>query len=243
MTKIKIVIAGVFALLAATTAFAQTQTDMQILAEKLRADKKLLVATNMELTETEAAKFWPIYDEYQVALASINAHIGGMISEYAAAYNKGEGHIPEELSARLVKGMLESKAAEVELQIAEHPRCGEQARVGAALELADRLEADPGPEGRRDPSHGVRRVEPGGCEVVPLVGVGLVVVELVAAIGVADVAPVLVADGMVVRAQGGDGDVVPIRFRVFEERLEAESFELGIRRQSAEVDEGRVEAE
>jgi hypothetical protein len=34
--------------------------NMEILRDKLKADKKLLVATNMELTESEAKNFWPI---------------------------------------------------------------------------------------------------------------------------------------------------------------------------------------
>jgi hypothetical protein len=39
--------------------------NMQIVLEKVRADKKLLVAENMQLTETEAKAFWPVYDQYQ----------------------------------------------------------------------------------------------------------------------------------------------------------------------------------
>ena len=39
--------------------------NMQILRDKIRADKKLVVATNMELTESEAKGFWPVYDAYQ----------------------------------------------------------------------------------------------------------------------------------------------------------------------------------
>ena len=46
--------------------------NMQILRDKLKADKKLLVASNMELTESEAKGFWPIYDEYQKELQKIN---------------------------------------------------------------------------------------------------------------------------------------------------------------------------
>jgi hypothetical protein len=46
--------------------------NMQILRDKIKADKKLLVATNMELTESEAKGFWPIYDEYQKDLQKIN---------------------------------------------------------------------------------------------------------------------------------------------------------------------------
>ena len=45
---------------------------MQILADRVNADKKALVAQNMELTETEAKSFWPIYDAYQQDLLKIN---------------------------------------------------------------------------------------------------------------------------------------------------------------------------
>ena len=41
---------------------------MQVLREKLKADKKLVVAANMDLKEAEAKGFWPIYDEYQKEL-------------------------------------------------------------------------------------------------------------------------------------------------------------------------------
>ena len=50
--------------------------NMQILRDKLKADKKLLVASNMELTESEAKGFWPIYDEYQKELQKLNQRHG-----------------------------------------------------------------------------------------------------------------------------------------------------------------------
>jgi hypothetical protein len=62
--------------------------NMQILFDKIKADKKLLVATNMELTESEAKGFWPIYDEYQKELIAINQRIGMLIDSYAADYKE-----------------------------------------------------------------------------------------------------------------------------------------------------------
>ena len=46
----------------ATMAIAQSATDanMEILVQKMKADKKLLVAGNMDLTDTEAKSFWPM---------------------------------------------------------------------------------------------------------------------------------------------------------------------------------------
>ena len=61
--------------------------NMQILRDKVKADKKLLVASNMELTESEAKAFWPVYDQYQKDLGAINERIVKMIKSYADAYN------------------------------------------------------------------------------------------------------------------------------------------------------------
>jgi len=57
--------------------------NMQILRDKIKADKKLLVATNMGLTESEAKAFWPIYDEYQKDLQKINQRIVALLESYA----------------------------------------------------------------------------------------------------------------------------------------------------------------
>jgi len=57
--------------------------NMQILRDKIKADKKLVVATNMELTETEAKGFWPIYEQYQKELQKINQRIGKVLESYA----------------------------------------------------------------------------------------------------------------------------------------------------------------
>ena len=57
--------------------------NMQILRDKIKADKKLVVATNMELTESEAKGFWPIYEQYQKELQKINQRIGKVLDSYA----------------------------------------------------------------------------------------------------------------------------------------------------------------
>jgi len=59
--------------------------NMQILLEKIRADKKLLVAANMELTESEAKAFWPLYQKYQDELFLLRARTARLIKDYAEA--------------------------------------------------------------------------------------------------------------------------------------------------------------
>lgn len=63
--------------------------DMEILKQKVEADKKLLVAGNMNLTQAEGKAFWPIYDEYQTDLQKINQSKLDVILRYADAYNQG----------------------------------------------------------------------------------------------------------------------------------------------------------
>jgi hypothetical protein len=60
--------------------------NMEIVHEKLKADKKLIVAKYMELTESEATKFWPVYEEYQADLQKIDQRLLSMLQSYAADY-------------------------------------------------------------------------------------------------------------------------------------------------------------
>jgi len=62
--------------------------NMQIVLEKIRADKKLLVAESMQLTEAEAKAFWPVYDQYQDELFLLRARTAKLIKDYADAYDK-----------------------------------------------------------------------------------------------------------------------------------------------------------
>ena len=60
--------------------------NMQLFVEKLKADKRLLVAENLQLTEAEAKAFWPIYDQYQNELFLIRVRTGKLINDYEATY-------------------------------------------------------------------------------------------------------------------------------------------------------------
>ena len=75
----------------ASVAMAQTTatTNMEILRQKIKADKKLVVAAEPELTDAEGAVFWPVYDAYQKDLQQINERLTAVILAYADAYNKG----------------------------------------------------------------------------------------------------------------------------------------------------------
>ena len=72
-----------------TVAAQEKQSDnMQIVLEKVRADKKLLVAENMQLTEAEAKAFWPVYNQYQDELFLLRARTAKLIKDFADTYEK-----------------------------------------------------------------------------------------------------------------------------------------------------------
>ncbi len=74
-------------------------TNMEILAQKLKADKKLVVAQTVGLTDEEGKAFWPIYDAYQGDLQKINDRLRTVIEGYAKDYNAGT--MTDEKAAKL----------------------------------------------------------------------------------------------------------------------------------------------
>jgi hypothetical protein len=59
---------------------------LEITDEELKADKKLIVAKYMELTESEAKTFWPVYEEYQKDLQKLNERLRSLLQSYATEY-------------------------------------------------------------------------------------------------------------------------------------------------------------
>jgi len=90
-SKVALVLVGlVMGMVCAITVAAQDKPadNMQIVLEKIRADKKLFVAENMELTEAEAKAFWPVYEQYQDELFLLRARTAKLIKDYADGYEK-----------------------------------------------------------------------------------------------------------------------------------------------------------
>jgi hypothetical protein len=57
--------------------------DIQLLRKDIRSQKKQLIAANLNLTTTEATKFWPIYDQYEAEYAKVGDAKLALIKEYS----------------------------------------------------------------------------------------------------------------------------------------------------------------
>jgi CHASE3 domain sensor protein len=96
--------------------------NMQILRDKIKADKKLVVATNMELTESEAKGFWPIYEQYQKDLQKINQRIAKLLESYADDNRRKS--LTDDKAKKLIDEAMAIEQAEVNLKSTYAPKLG-----------------------------------------------------------------------------------------------------------------------
>ena len=71
-----------------STTHAISNQDLNLLRKDLRSKRKQLIAANLKLTDTDAAKFWPVYDRYVTELIAINDKKFSLIQEYADNWGK-----------------------------------------------------------------------------------------------------------------------------------------------------------
>lgn len=90
--------------------FADQQ--MALMHKQIDSMKKQLIAANLTLTDTEAIKFWPVYDQYSAELKKITNTKDALIKEYANEY----GSLTDEQADSLIRRWLDSDIAAFELR-------------------------------------------------------------------------------------------------------------------------------
>jgi len=85
---------------------------MALLRKDIRSIKKQLIAANLTLTDGEAIKFWPVYEQYSVELGKINDTRASLIKEYANGY----GTLTDEQADSLVRRWLDADIAPAQLR-------------------------------------------------------------------------------------------------------------------------------
>lgn len=143
MKILRFVVAALVAFVA-LPALAQDKpaSNMEILRQKLQADKKLVVAANMELTETEAKGFWPVYDAYQADLGTLNARIGQLVKRYAEAYRTNT--LTDATAKSLLDEALAIEQAEVGMRQAAMPKLSAAlpaTKVARYLQIENKIRA------------------------------------------------------------------------------------------------------
>jgi len=113
---------------------------MQIVREKIQADKKLLVAANMGLTEKEAQAFWPVYESYQKDLGLLNGRMLVLIQDFAKNYQA----MTDDAAKKLVGEYLAIEGDRVKLKQSYLPKLRQalpEKKVARYLQIENKIEA------------------------------------------------------------------------------------------------------
>ena len=99
----KIILVAICALLTLVTK-AQTQAeDLKYLQNMFGMEKKQVVAERMKISEAESAKFWKLYDEYELFRSEISDKRAENIQQYVKNYT----NITEAKADELLKNTFE----------------------------------------------------------------------------------------------------------------------------------------
>ena len=120
MKKLVTVCALVAGMASAAAAQTTGTTNMDILRQKIKADKRLVVAANLKLTDAEGAAFWPVYDAYQKDLQQVNQRLAAVVVAYADAYNKGP--VANDMAKKLLDDAMAVDDAEGKLKASYVPK-------------------------------------------------------------------------------------------------------------------------
>jgi hypothetical protein len=103
-----------------TKVLAQTPTklsmddeEIKLQLQNLRSEKKQIVSANMQLTEAEALKFWPVYEEFEAETIKIIDTRAALIKEYSGNYDT----LSDAQAQSLLKRWLQADDAEVQLRL------------------------------------------------------------------------------------------------------------------------------
>jgi len=68
---------------------------IELLRKDVRSEKKQIIAENMDLSDVEAEKFWPVYDQYAAELSRIYDTKIALLNDYAENYGTMTGEQAE----------------------------------------------------------------------------------------------------------------------------------------------------
>lgn len=91
----------------------QIDDNIDLMRQDVRSERKKLVAANMPLTDTEATKFWPVYDRYVTEQTKLNDARYAIIKEYAQSYQS----MTDAQANSLIKRWIESDQDDSQLRL------------------------------------------------------------------------------------------------------------------------------
>jgi len=91
--------------------------DIDLMRKDIRSQRKQIIAANLQLTDKEAEKFWPLYDQYTNELIKINDEKYGAIKEYAVNYTS----LTDDKAVGLVRKAIDTDGAVTQVRLKYMP--------------------------------------------------------------------------------------------------------------------------
>ena len=92
--------------------FSDLEPAIQMLRDEVGKDRRDIDKANMLLTNSEAARFWPIYDEYRAEIHKLGDRRVKLITDYAANRNA----MSEDEAMRLLKEAIDIDKEKLDIQ-------------------------------------------------------------------------------------------------------------------------------
>jgi len=92
--------------------FADLEPAIQMLRQDVGRDRREIVKANMLLTNSEAARFWPLYDQYRTEMHKVGDRRLKVITDYAA----NRDSMSEDEANRLGREWLDAEKQRVDLK-------------------------------------------------------------------------------------------------------------------------------
>ena len=101
----------------AQTSQVESDADIKLFRKDVRSLKKQIIAANMDLTDTQAQQFWPIYDRYASELTAIIDTKYALLQEYAQNY----GALTSDQAESYIKGRAAVEESIMKLRLKYFP--------------------------------------------------------------------------------------------------------------------------
>ena len=99
------------------TRTAVTDAEIELMRKDIRSQRKQIIAANLQMTDTEAEKFWPVYDRYAADQKKAYDVHYGLLKEYAA----NEKTMTDAMALSLTRRWTEADTAKAQLRVKYFP--------------------------------------------------------------------------------------------------------------------------
>ena len=85
---------------------------LALMRQNIQSLRKKLIEDNLDLSVTEAAKFWPLYEEYSIDFGKIDEDRSVIVKEYAQSF----GSVTDEQADNLIRRWLDTDISAAQLR-------------------------------------------------------------------------------------------------------------------------------